>query len=193
MRFQTIDEINAAYAAMCGPDVCVPGSGPRTARIMFIGEAPGADELKTGRPFTGQAGRNFDEGLETAGLSREDIYITNTVKYRPHRIGPSGRVSNRPPTRAEIEQFTPLLLEEIRLIAPDLLVTLGSTPLHAVSGDFSIKIGDVHGEPLDPGGGRPRMFPVYHPASIIYSKKLHEAYAQDWQALGRLAAAEGLL
>ena len=102
------------------------GEGPAKPKLLLIGEAPGEQESLQGRPFVGKAGKNLDHFLELAGLAREEIYITNAVKYRPTKTGKTGRISNRPPTRDEIALFRPWLLREIGEIAPLLIATLGN-------------------------------------------------------------------
>ena len=119
------------------------GEGPLSPRLMLIGEAPGEQESLQGRPFVGKAGKNLDRFLELAGLRREEIYISNAVKFRPTKTGASGRVSNRPPTRDEIALFRPWLLREISEVKPGLLVTLGNVPLKAVT-NSRMTIGDVY-------------------------------------------------
>lgn len=192
MHYETVNDINEALAKQWQGETLIRGSGPLDARVMFVGEAPGADEIETGRPFTGKAGKNFEALLGVLGLSRDEVYVTNTVKYRPWKKGSSGRISNRPPTRSEIEQFMPYLHEEIRLVSPQVIVTLGNTPLHAVTGDFSLKLGDVHGRWGTWNGVPAPVYPLYHPASIIYSKRLHEAYDADLKALRNELVRAGL-
>lgn len=159
------------------------GEGETKPRLMMIGEAPGGDEERLGRPFVGKAGKNLSSFLETVGLQREEIYITNVVKLRPTKINPkSGRTVNRPPSASEVEFFLPYLKEEIKLIAPEWIVTLGSVPLRAVTGEKQAVIGDYHGKasPLENGA---TLFALYHPAAIIYNPDLSAIYQQDLQAL----------
>lgn len=152
--------------------------------IMMIGEAPGGDEEKQGRPFVGKAGKNLNEFLDIVGLKREDIYISNVVKLRPVNISPkTGKAVNRPPKKEEISFFLPYLMEEIDTVAPALIVTLGNVPLKAVSGE-NIVIGDYHGR-ITSFGGR-RVFPLYHPAAIIYNRSLKDTYYEDLYRLKRL-------
>ncbi|MEA5002463.1 MAG: uracil-DNA glycosylase [Christensenella sp.] len=162
------------------------GDGNRQAKLLLIGEAPGKDEVALGRPFVGKAGKNLDGFLQVIGLAREDIYITNVCKFRPHKISEKGRVSNRPPTKQEIAIAADFLLKEIGMIAPQTIVTLGNTPLRAVLGDFSANIGAYHGQaqPVHVKGQAYTLFALYHPASIIYNPPLKTTYEQD---LGRLA------
>ena len=156
--------------------------------LMLIGEAPGGEEEKLGRPFVGKAGKNLDGFLEAVGLERGEIWISNVVKVRPSRVGPTGRTANRPPDRAELEAFTPLLKEEILLVRPRLLVTLGNTALRAVLGRDA-SVGTLHGRAvsaeISAGGERLSLplFALYHPASVIYNRSLSEVYAHDLELL----------
>jgi len=159
----------------------VMGDGNPDADIFLIGEAPGRHEVEKGRPFVGRAGKNLDEFLKTLELERKDIYITNAVKFRPTQKKTSaGRISNKAPTKKEVELFRPLLMEEIRIFNPFIVVTLGNIPLFSVT-EQNIKIGEVHGKPMDVGAGT--IFPLYHPASIIYRRELNEVYRMDLEKL----------
>lgn len=163
-------------------------------RLMLIGEAPGEQEVMQGRPFVGKAGKNLDAFLESVRLPAEAIYISNTVKIRPTRLSPRGRMVNRPPTREEIGLFVPFLLEEIELVQPRMLVTLGNVSLKALAGEEHT-IGQSHGNLLPvrlklPGGEQELpLFPLYHPASVIYNPSLKAVYAQDLEALAALLQA----
>jgi uracil-DNA glycosylase family 4 len=160
------------------------GEGKKGAEIFMIGEAPGKREIEKGRPFVGQAGKNLDEFLEYLGIDRIDVYITNAVKFRPVKRNPdTGRLSNRAPTAKEIELFRPLLMDEIDLIDPPVIVTLGNIPLASLTGG-DIKIGDVHGKASDYKGKM--LYPLYHPASIIYRRGLKEVYREDLTRLKSL-------
>ena len=159
------------------------GEGDENTKVMLIGEAPGGEEEKLGRPFVGKAGKNLDEFIELAGLLRSELYITNVVKFRPTNVSPkTGKFVNRTPNRKEIEDFLPLLKEEIRTINPQLVVTLGNVPLKAVTEDNKITIGDVHGKVMEVNGIK--MFPLYHPASVIYNQSLKDVYRDDVLKLG---------
>ena len=161
--------------------VLVFGEGPLHARLMLIGEAPGEQESLQGRPFVGKAGRNLDEFLALSGLNRAELYITNTVKYRPVRQSAAGNTVNRAPTQEEIRLGLPFLKREIALVAPEVIVTLGNVPLRALT-DRKTVIGDVHGTFLERDGRR--IFPMYHPASVIYNPSLREVYRADVLKLG---------
>ena len=158
------------------------GERQKNAKIFIIGEAPGGDEEKQGRPFVGKAGKNLDEFLKIAGVSRSDVYITNTVKLRPTKISAkTGNAINRPPSKEEIEDFIPLLMDELSTIKPNLVVTLGNVPLKAVTSDEKITIGNVHGQLLKVG--EMRIFPLYHPAGVIYNQSLRQTYMDDLEAI----------
>ncbi len=159
--------------------------------IMLIGEAPGEQETLQGRPFVGKAGKNLDGFLEAVGLERPQIYISNVVKIRPTRVSPKGSVSNRPPNREELMLFTPWLYEEIMMVQPRRIVTLGNVALQALLGKGEV-IGDHHGQSVTATvhcGGREQafeVFPLYHPASIIYNRSLTDVYAEDLRKLREL-------
>jgi len=158
--------------------VVVFGEGKGDSDIVLVGEAPGDKETKLVRPFVGQAGKNLDEFLEILEMKREEIYITNTVKFRPFKVNPkTGRLSNRPPDKNEIRLCLPYLLRQLDIIKPMVVVTLGNTSLKAVTGHSSITIGESHGRPLKMGAFF--LFPLYHPASIIYNAGLKETYHED--------------
>ena len=159
--------------------------------IMLIGEAPGEQETLQGRPFVGKAGKNLDAFLEVVGLNRGDIYISNVVKVRPTKVSPKGTVSNRPPSREELALFRPYLYEEIGVVSPGVIVTLGNVALKSLVGEKAV-IGDYHGnltecEITSAGETRSiRVFPLYHPASIIYNRALSAVYQEDLQKLRAL-------
>ena len=158
------------------------GDGKINAEIMLIGEAPGGEEEKQGRPFVGKAGKNLDEFLEIVGLEREDLYISNVVKIRPFKLSPkTNKPVNRPPDKAELSFFVPLLHKEIELVNPKLIVTLGNFALKNVLMDQKVSIGDYHGQLTEKNGKR--IFPLYHPASIIYDRAKAPVYIVDLHTL----------
>ena len=163
----------------------VPGFGDAGADIVLIGEAPGKNEIEEGRPFVGRAGKNLDEFLSAVGIERSRVYITNAVKFRPVRVSEKGTVSNRTPSREEIFAERDLLLEEVSEISPSFVVTLGNTPLRSWLGDMKASIGDMHGRAFETSGGM-ILFPLYHPASIIYNRALKDTYYEDLRALAGL-------
>ena len=163
------------------------GEGRPHARTAFVGEAPGEQEALQGRPFVGKAGKNLDELLAIAGIAREGIYITNVVKMRPTRISDAGRAVNRPPTREEIELFLPWLKKELAAVGMRRVVTLGNVPLKALLG-AKATIGEEHGCRLQWNGVD--LWPLYHPASIIYNRALRPVYEEDIRRLGAAIRAE---
>lgn len=167
--------------------ILVHGEGEIGARVMLVGEAPGEQETLMGRPFVGKAGKNLDEFLELAGLERSQLYVTNAVKFRPTKRSAAGRTVNRPPTREEVSLFLPWLRREIELVAPEVIVTLGNVPLRALTGPKAV-IGDVHGAFQNADGLR--LYPMYHPASLIYNPALREVYAEDIRRLSAHLRAE---
>ena len=147
-------------------------------RLCLIGEAPGAQEEAQGRPFVGKAGQNLNAFLAAIGLRREDMWVTNVVKLRPCRISARGTVSNRPPSAGELALFAPMLAEELALVRPEIVVTLGNTPLRAVLGPKET-IGERHGVPLIRPDLAFTLFPLYHPASVLYNRALQAVYEAD--------------
>lgn len=155
----------------------VLGEGNQKAEIMFIGEAPGQKEDEQGRPFVGQAGKFLDELLGTIGLKREEVYISNVVKYRPPE--------NRDPTPEEKEQCMPWLMLEIALIKPKVVVPLGR---HALGHFFTdLGISAAHGKAqILPNG--PAVFPIYHPAAALHNPGLRQSLVDDFKALSAFLA-----
>lgn len=151
------------------------GVGNPNARVMFIGEAPGRNEDLKGEPFVGAAGKFLDELLEHAGLRREDVYIANVLKCRPP--------GNRDPESHEIETCTPFLREQIRLVNPEVLVTLGNFATRFVlkteAGITKLR-GTIH------TAGRFSVLPVFHPAAAIYDRTKREVLIADFERLGSL-------
>lgn len=168
--------------------IFVPGEGRYDADLMLIGEAPGAKETELGRPFVGAAGKNLDEFLQVIQKNREDIYISNVVKFRPYKLHPTkGTKSNRPPKTSEINLCLPYLIDEIDVISPKIIVTLGNTALQSVLDDKKTKIGSCHGTKIAYNDST-LLFALYHPASIIYNRSLADVYKSDLQHLSDLIA-----
>lgn len=144
------------------------GTGNPDADIVFIGEAPGKQEDLKGEPFVGAAGRFLDEMLEMISLSREDIYITNIVKYRPP--------NNRDPLPEEKETFLPYLESQLEIIQPKLVVTLGRHSLNCFLPDLSIS--QCHGKPKRSKG---RVYlPLFHPAAALYNGGMRQTLIDDF-------------
>ena len=176
-------------------DMLVYGDGDENSPVMLIGEAPGKDEVILKRPFAGKAGKNLDEFLSSTGINRSSLFISNTVKFRPYKIGSSGRKSNRPPTKEEIAICADCLRKEIECISPKLIVTLGNTALKAVCGaecpDNKLTVSECHGRIVE-GFSEYKVFSMYHPASIIYRRELAEVYAEDMKKLSELIKEYGI-
>lgn len=160
--------------------VLVFGDGNVHSRVMMIGEAPGEQESLQLKPFVGKAGKNLDEFLAMTGLVRSELYISNTVKFRPTKISKAGRVVNRPPTKEEVQIFLPWLKKEIGMAAPEVVVTLGNVPLKALLGN-KVTIGEMHGRFVNLDGRT--LYPIYHPASLIYNRSLTATYKTDLERL----------
>ena len=166
----------------------VYGEGNLNAELVLVGEAPGRQETVQGRPFVGQAGKILDEFLEILGLKRDELYITSVVKFRPFKVNPdTGRVSNRPPNKEEIGLSKSWLFKELYIVKPSIVVSLGNIPLQTLTNNPKLTIGKVHGEPMDVEIGDKKLsitlFPLYHPASIIYKRELREIYLEDLNRL----------
>lgn len=175
----------AAKISTFSNNTLVFGEGNCQGKIILIGEAPGKEEEKAGRPFVGKAGQNLNEFLSILNLERENIYITNTVKLRPAKVSPkTGNLINRSPNKQELAFFVPWLLEELSLFSSPLVVTLGNVPLHAAKMDSSAQIGDCHGKPQPCSHWT--LFPLYHPAAIIYNPDLKKVYLEDLYLLKNL-------
>ncbi len=173
----------------------VYGEGLPDCRLMLVGEAPGREEVRQGRPFVGKAGGILADFLEKVGLNRSDLYITNTIKYRLAREGARpGTLTNRPATAAEIRRSVPFLRQEIEIVKPECVVSLGNVPLSCIQQAFGAEdvpdrtIGLCHGQvlPLIMNQGKTIFVPFYHPASILYNPSLKEVYEQDFDILRSL-------
>ena len=189
-------EVEELYAEVRGCQRCdlartrtlaVPGEGPLDSEVMFIGEAPGVNEDRQGRPFVGQAGAFLEELLGEAGLTRPEVYICNVLKCRPP--------GNRDPLPTEIEACGDYLGAQIRLIDPLLIVTLGR---YSMSRFFPNQaISRIHGKPREANGRI--LVPMYHPAAALHQQRLRGVIIDDFRTLpelleraraGRVAGAE---
>lgn len=163
----------------------VIGEGNPNAEIMFIGEAPGEVEAKTGRPFVGPAGRMLDSLLKGIGLERGDVYITNVVKDRPP--------DNRDPRVKEVRLYAPFLWRQIEIVQPRVVVPLGRHALDFVRKHFEGmteegSITTLHGVavPVEAPYGRVFIVPLFHPAVVFYREDLKETIESDFRLLGEL-------
>jgi uracil-DNA glycosylase family 4 len=157
----------------CNTTHGVPGEGPSDARIMLVGEGPGFNEDKLGRPFVGAAGKFLDTVLlPHAGLTRAEVYITNVVKHRPP--------NNRDPLPDELAACRPYLDRQIELINPRVIVTLGR---HSLGSFFPGElISRVHGQVRSKDGRY--FFHMYHPAAALHQEKLRHTLENDMKRLG---------
>ncbi len=157
------------------------GSGNADAGLMFVGEAPGANEDKHGLPFVGQAGKLLDKLLVEIGLERADVFICNTVKCRPP--------SNRDPHPNEIEACNEYLRRQVELIEPDVICTLGNFATKLLRGDPT-GISRLHGqEEVRTIGARAiRLYPLYHPAAALYTPSTLQMLRADFQRIPSLLA-----
>ena len=149
----------------------VPGEGPADARIMFIGEGPGQNEDRTGRPFVGAAGQFLDRLLASINLKRSDVYITNVVKHRPP--------NNRDPLPGEIEACRKYLDRQIELIRPRLIVTLGRYSMARWFPGQSIS--RIHGQPRVFDGVT--VVPMFHPAAALHQERYRSLIEADFKRL----------
>lgn len=147
------------------------GFGPASARIMIIGERPGAEEIKLGRPFVGRSGQFLTKELEKIGIKRDEVYITNVVKTYAE--------ANKPPTKQEIKKFLPILQKEIREVRPKIIILLGNTATKVFLPECStIK----KCRPKEIKGVL--YFPMPHPGSVIRGyKKTVEAWVRAIERL----------
>lgn len=149
----------------------VPGIGPLDANIMLIGEALGKDESILEEPFVGDCGQFLDLMLDEAELRRDELFITNTVKCRPTKN--SGR-SNRPPEPCEIASCKPWLWQELQMVEPKVVVTLGKIPTYTLLSSQlikSFKLGDVVGNKATVDYMNSTIIPCYHPSYIMVHGK----------------------
>src|SRR5918994_1187313 len=149
----------------------VPGEGQLSAKIMFIGEAPGRSEDEKGRPFVGAAGRVLDNLLKKAGIERSQVFITNIVKCRPP--------NNRVPKEDELTACRPYLDRQIALIKPKVSCILGKTAYSSLLGGSSITAS--RGKIVERAGQK--YFLTFHPAAVIYNRGLRSALEADLKKL----------
>src|SRR3989338_4839517 len=160
----------------------VIGEGSHFAKIMFIGEAPGRNEAKTGKPFCGRAGDILNELLNFVGIERSEIYITNIVKDRPP--------FNRDPFPDEIKIYGPFLDRQIEIIRPELIATLGRFSMDYIMRQFGLDqelkgISRIHGVVFETRSsyGKIKIIPLYHPAATIYNRELEAVLKKDFLLL----------
>lgn len=172
---QLLDELRDKILAnkVC-PDLAaaatqlVFGDGNPSAKIVFIGEAPGKNEDLQGKPFVGASGKFLNEMLATIGLQREDVYITNIVKYRPP--------NNRDPLPDEKAAFLPYLQTQLEIIQPVLVITLGRHSMNCFLPD--LQISKAHGQPKRYKGMV--YLPLFHPAAALYNGAMRQTLIDDF-------------
>ena len=162
-----------------GATQLVFGAGDPNSKIVFIGEAPGKTEDKTGQPFVGAAGKFLDEMLKTINLVRSEVYITNIVKYRPF--------NNRDPLPEEKKAFLPYLQRQLEIIQPELVITLGR---HAANCFLpELRIGEEHGQPVRLSLGYSEsqlaimLLPLFHPAAALYNGSMRQTLIDDFSLI----------
>ncbi len=157
------------------------GSGNADAEVMFVGEAPGATEDEQGLPFVGRAGKLLSQLLEEIGLSREEVFIANTLKCRPP--------GNRDPLPIEIDNCHEYLLRQVELIEPTVICTLGNFSTKLLRADPT-GITKLHGreEVIELGRRAVRLYPIYHPAAALYTPRMLETLREDFARLPELLA-----
>ncbi|MCK5609819.1 uracil-DNA glycosylase [Candidatus Pacearchaeota archaeon] len=162
----------------------VYGRGNLKADILFVGEAPGKKEDEHGLPFVGAAGKNLDKMLNSVGLGIDEIYITNILKCRPPE--------NRNPKSEEIEAHAPYLIKQIKELNPKVVCTLGNfaTKFFLAHGDIQkmkkiVGITELHGRvvEMDFFGVKIKLIPLFHPAAIIYNRKLLPLWENDMEVV----------
>jgi DNA polymerase len=151
----------------------VPGEGSVNAKVMFVGEAPGAKEDESGRPFVGRSGSLLSDMISEIGLSRDEVFITSVLKSRPP--------GNRTPRKEEIEACIPYLNRQIDIIRPMIVVLLGGVAVSSVIGPW--RISEAHGRLYETEGRR--FFVTYHPAAALRFPKLRDTMRKDFLTLKR--------
>lgn len=180
---EKLDELNTYWQQHCTCELkktatqAVFGNGNANTDLVFIGEAPGKNEDLEGIPFVGAAGKFLNEMLEDIGMKRENIYITNIVKYRPP--------NNRDPEPAEKEACNEWLIRELEIISPKVIIFLGR---HSMLRFFPTdKISEVHGKLLIKNvpelGKRQAFLPLYHPAAALYNGGMRETLKKDFKKI----------
>lgn len=162
----------------------VPGEGNPEAEILFIGEGPGKKEDELGRPFVGASGKFLDEMLALINLNREDVFIANVVKCRPPQ--------NRDPLPEEVAACWPWLLEQIKLVQPKLVVTLGRHSMERFLPNQ--KISQMHGKALRreiPEIGKQTFYALYHPAAALYNGSMREVLIKDFKRIPKVLKSLG--
>lgn len=190
----------------------IAGQGPLQPKLMLVGEAPGRNEVVNHIPFSGAAGKELIQAMESIGLTRENTYITSAVRSRPYKIVERFNkrtqedetvYPNRTPNKKEILAHAPILDYELATIQPKIIATLGNIGLQRLLGtkwQISERHGEIyHGPVLELTNEQDRyqlsekeytVVPLFHPAAIFYNRSLSEKIAEDWLTLGKLLEKE---
>lgn len=178
LQQQIIDD-NVCPALRDGATQLVMGAGNPNAEIVFIGEAPGQKEDERGIPFVGAAGKFLDEMLTAAAMNRDDVYITNIVKYRPP--------NNRDPEPEEKREFWPYLMRQIEIINPRVVITLGRHSGACFIPD--LRISRDHGQPRKVKFHEHEflVIPLYHPAAALYNGSMRQVLIDDFLTAAKVA------
>lgn len=184
-----IEQLNAIRDEIIAGKVCpelavqakslVIGDGNLDAEIVFIGEAPGKQEDEQGLPFVGASGKFLNEMLAAAGLKREDVYITNIVKYRPP--------NNRDPLPEEKREFWPYLMRQLEIIQPKVVITLGRHSGAAFIPDLVISRDHGHARKVTYHDNEFLVIPLYHPAAALYNGSMRQILIDDFCNAAELA------
>lgn len=163
------------------------GKGNPDAPILFIGEAPGQKEDEQGIPFVGRAGKELDKFLNNIGLTLDDIYIANVLKYRPPK--------NRDPSKKEIQDHSPYLIQQIKIIKPIIIATLGNYSTKLLLANFNTKemkkikgIAEIHGKEhkIKFNDYETILIPLYHPAAILYRPRYRPELEEDFKIMKKI-------
>lgn len=157
------------------------GEGDRDCKLMFIGEAPGADEDRTGRPFVGRAGQLLTKIIESIGLKREDVYIANVIKCRPPE--------NRKPLQDEVDTCSGFLRRQIQIIKPKIICTLGTVPMEFIIGKDKGTISRVRGKEFIYEGIT--VIPTYHPSYLLRNPAAKRDTWEDMKKIREMLSATG--
>jgi DNA polymerase len=162
----------------------VNGTGPADADVVFVGEGPGAREDEQGEPFVGRSGSVLDDALADYGLARDDVRITNCVRCRPPE--------NRDPTTQELENCRGYLEQEIELLDPDVVVTLGKVPSeHLLGRDVAVTSEAGTVESVELGGAKRDLLVCVHPAATLYDRSQEETFESAIEKAATIAGVNG--
>jgi DNA polymerase len=194
-KLKKLEKLRQSTEAACAEYLCdmctrvVFGEGDVDAPLMFVGEGPGGEEDKTGRPFVGRSGQLLDKMIVAMGFKREQVYIANVVKLRCAEADESGRMKDRPPTPEEAARGLPVLHEQIAIIRPKVIVTLGAPAVKHLTGTTE-GVTKIRGTWLS-YRGIPVM-PTYHPSFVLRAyteENRRKVWSDLQQAMGKIRKA----